>query len=85
MAICMRRMMDRLHVVLPLILTGMMTSGSAETISSNGQQSSQDPNTLRSNPHGAPAKVVRPPPPPPQPLVIVPVNPPNQRPSHSRH
>ena len=78
-------MTSGLHVALLLILTGVVMSGSAETISSNGQQNGQDPNTVRSNPHGAPAKVVRPPPPPPQPLVIVPVNPPNQRPPHSRH
>jgi hypothetical protein len=71
-----------------LVLTCIAISGRAETISSNGQQSSQNANTIRSDPQGAPAKVVRPPPQPPpqpQPLVIVPVNPPNQRPSHSRH
>jgi len=63
----------------------MVTYVRAETISSNGQQSRQDATTIRSNPHGVPAKVVRPPPPPPQPLVIVPVNPPNRNPSQSRH
>jgi hypothetical protein len=81
----MPRIMGGHPVAALLILTCIAISGRAETISSNGQQSSQNANTIRSNPQGAPAKVVRPPPPPPQPLVIVPVNPPNQRPSHSRH
>lgn len=81
----MPRIMGGHPVAALLILTCIAISGRAETISSNGQQSSQSVNTVRSNPHGAPAKVVRPPHPPPQPLVIVPVNPPNQRPSHSRH
>ena len=81
----MLRIMGGHPVAALLVLTCIAISGRAETISSNEQQSSQNANTVRSNPQGAPAKVVRPAPPPPQPLVIVPVNPPNQRPSHSRH
>lgn len=54
--------------------------GFAETISSHDQRNKPESITTRSNPNGAPAKVVKPPPPPPETLIVVPAAPTNQQP-----
>jgi len=54
----------------------------AETISSHDQRDKPDSITTRSNPNGAPRKVVKPPPPPPETLIVVPATPPNPQPQN---
>jgi hypothetical protein len=54
----------------------------AETISSHDQRDKPGSTTIRSNPYGAPKKVVKPPPPPPETLIVVPATPPNQQPQN---
>jgi hypothetical protein len=60
---------------------GALTCG-AETISSHDQRDKPQSTTTRSNPYGAPRKVVKPPPPPPETLIVVPATPPTQQPQN---
>lgn len=56
----------------------------AETVSSHTPPTDKDSTTIRSDQQGRRAKVVRPPPPPPEPLIVIPVNPQQPRPSEPR-
>jgi len=56
----------------------------AETISSHDQRNKPEAITTRSNPNGAPRKVVKPPPPPPETLIVVPATPTNPQPQNSQ-
>jgi len=56
----------------------------AETISSHDQRDKPQSTTTRSNPHGAPRKVIKPPPPPPETLIVVPATPTNPQPQNSQ-
>jgi len=80
----MTRFVGRL-ICAPLLwsVLGALPCG-AETISSHDQRDKPESTTIRSNPHGAPRKVVKPPPPPPETLIVVPVTPTHPQPQNSQ-